>query len=78
MIITPTILTTLVIGTLYTVKWSTLQHYPDFIKVTAIGVVDNTGTLNANVSYFDSTGLILQKTALIDQANTAWLIDLTK
>lgn len=78
MIITDTVLATLTLNTLYTVKWGTIQHTPDYIKVTAINVVTSDPAPQATIQYYDSTGSTLIQTVNRDQNDIVRVIDLTQ
>lgn len=72
MIITPSVISLLTQNTLYRVKFATLQHTPDYIKITA----DSNGL--ATIQYYDETGSTLLSTATGFPDSTAvWIIDLT-
>jgi len=73
MIITQSIISALTLNTLYSVKFATLQHTPDYIKISA-----DSGGL-ATLQYYDVTGSTLLKTTTAVADNTAvWIIDLTQ
>lgn len=71
MILNLQLISQLALNTLFTVKWSTLQHAPDYIKVASVtnGV--------ATVNYYDSTGTTIQNTITTPITTSLWLIDLT-
>lgn len=72
MILNLQLISQLTIGTLYTVKWSTLQHAPDYI------IVESIANGLATINYYDSTGTTLQQTTTtIHITQSLWLIDLT-
>lgn len=73
MIITPSVISLLTLNTLYQIKFATLQHTPDYIKVSA-----DSGGL-ATLQYYDLTGSTLLKTVNgVADVTPVWIIDLTQ